>query len=85
MFEIITTANEERGSDGLSTLTRTDAREKIAALISYCALDCLIKKSARIRKSSIGLVRVSLNCYRKARTSAFRGRPFRGPYLALVH
>ena len=31
---------------------------KIAALIFYCALDCLIKKSVRIRKSSIGLVQV---------------------------
>lgn len=47
---------------------------KIAALIFYCALDCLIKKSALIRKSSIGFVRVSLLCYRKARSSAFRGR-----------
>ena len=47
---------------------------KIAALIFYCALDRLIKKSALIRKSSIGFVRVSLFCYRKARSSAFRGR-----------
>ena len=29
---------------------------KIAALIFYCALDCLINKSVRIRKSSIGFV-----------------------------
>ena len=43
---------------------------KIVALIFYCALNCLIKKSVCIRKSSIGLVRVSLLCYRKARTSA---------------
>ena len=47
---------------------------KIAALIFYCALECLIKKSVRIRKSSISLVRVSLHCYRKARASAFPGR-----------
>ena len=47
---------------------------KIAVLIFYCALDCLIKKSVRIKKSSIGFVRVSLLCYRKARSSAFRGR-----------
>ena len=46
----------------------------IATLIFYCTLDCLIKKSVRIRKSSIGFVRVSLLCYRKARSSAFRGR-----------
>ena len=32
---------------------------KVVALIFYCALDCLIKKNVRIRKSSIGLVRVS--------------------------
>ena len=31
---------------------------RIAASIFYCALDCLIKKSIRIRKSSMGLVRV---------------------------
>ena len=47
---------------------------KIATLIFCCALDCQIEKSVRIRKSSIGFVRVSLLCYRKARTSAFRGR-----------
>ena len=29
---------------------------KIAALIFYCALDCLIKKGVHIRKSSKGLV-----------------------------
>ena len=46
---------------------------KIAALIFYCALDCLMEKIVRIRKSSIDFVRVSHLRYRKARTSAFRG------------
>ena len=54
---------------------------KIAALIFYCALDCLIKKSVRIRKSSMSLVRVSLLCYRKARKSAFRGRHVTAKHL----
>ena len=44
---------------------------EIATLIFYCVLDCLIEKIVRIRKSSTGFVRVSLLCYRKARTSAF--------------
>ena len=44
---------------------------KIAALIFYCALDCLIKKSVHIRKSSMSLVQILLLSYRKARTSAF--------------
>ena len=53
---------------------------KIVALIFYCALDCLIKKSVCIRKSSIGFVQVLLLCYRKARTSAFRG-----PHVTAEH
>ena len=57
---------------------------RIAALIFYCALDCLIKKSVRIRKSSMSLVRVSLLCCRKARKSAFRGRHVTAKHLNYV-
>ena len=76
MFEITTTAMKKKAQiDGVPLLELLPEHcLKIAALIFYCALDRLIKKSALIRKSSIGFVRVSLFCYRKARSSAFRGR-----------
>ena len=76
MFEITTTVMKKKAQIDEVPLLELLPEHclKIAALIFYCALDCLIKKSVRIRKSSIVLVRVSLLCYRKARTSAFRGR-----------
>ena len=76
MFEVTTTTKKKKvHMDEVPLLElMTEHCLKIAALIFYCALDCLIKKSELIRKSSIGFVRVSLLCYRKARSSAFRGR-----------
>ena len=75
VFEITTTAMKKKVQIDEVPLLELMPEHclKIAALIFYCALDCLIKKSVRIRKSSIGLVQVSLHCYRKARTSSFRG------------